>query len=1791
MFRKFLAMAVAVAALIFSGAADAAPALKITEFSPKGDLTGDLVIKAVFSKPMIPSGETGRRLDPSELPFKVVPEMNGSGKWEDELTFIYQIAPSSLIKSKKYEVRFSGALKSRDGSSLGRDAVYTFATERMRSTGVRQMSYQSAGAEVKYMLTFTDRVSAAALASALTVREAASGKRVDLDIVSSTRDTTHHEVLIPYGDGSDVIFRIDGALCPVGGDAPMGEAREERALRRQTLAVESVSPGNDGETAWIDISVSQPIDAEEAERFIEVKGARGRVAVESRWGALRLRGGLEPRTRVEITIKKGLTSLNGLRLEEDQHTTLIIPDMGPKIDFTSRGRFISPKDGPVELALSTVNVDRVNVMATRLYDSNIPFAVRGEWPYQVGSLGEAGEHRTYDVQGAAPNELTTTALDVTELTGGRKGVYEIFAWETDAWEDTRRVINITDIGVSAKVWGSGALVWASTLSGAEPVAGARVTLWSYSNQQVGSGTTDRSGLCLIERGQAWEPSMVPRLAVVEADGDTAVLSFESSIWNYGSEELTGEPYVKAPYIGVCVLPRDIFRTGERIDASLIIRKKDGRTTETFPIEVSLWSPTGALWEKKSVMLSDLGVASAAFQLTETCFTGKWIIKAAIPGDDEPICVKDLRVDDIAPPRIEVAVSPSERTVVGTRRAEAEIRARYLFGSAAAGSAYDLTATIMPLRWGHPDLEGYTFSDERSRAAAKEMTVSEGELGPDGAASVDMELELPEDGVYQVVLKAGVEEDSGRRAYKSATMTVSSYPVLCGLMLPDGAVRARESAEIAFAAASIKDGAPASPRARWTVYEKRPTMTLRKDGDRTYAESSELLAPVEGLEDVLISFKDGKARASLTLERGGRYLVEIEDADSGMRASATLAVWDASWNNDPSASLPDRAEIVLDRAVYAPGETITGHVKGCAAGASVLISLETDRVVERMTARAGSDPVSFSFRAVDELAPNAWITAQSVSPLSGANNTVSRRAFGAAPVAIDMTPIVLSVDILSADGIEPGEEREIEIITRDASGRGAPAETVLVVADDGVLGLTGYRAPDMAAMISAKRGLEIMIYDVYGYLIDVIRGKYAKLAPGGGDEDEMMLASAALRSSLSPVRAKRFDIFSSIQVVRSDMSGRATARIKIPDEWSGRARVIAVSAASRAFGKAERAFESARSVEAFVALPRSLAPGDEIGSEITLYTTLGEPTEADVELKITGPLTLADGSRSIKQRMRTTPGEPATLPLKLVAEESSGVARIELTAQSANDRSLQIVELPIRPAYPRTSESISVAVAPGEKKKLVIPGEYFDGTRSTYAAFSSVAEITAADVAAFLTNYPYGCTEQSIAGGWAELLSPALVEAALKEPASSEPSFPVKARIDSIRARQHRDGGWSLWPDGPVSDWITLFAAHYFDECARRGYEVPDAVTAQLDGYIRRLVAENDLRESKEETQRATTAKAYAAWILARRGAKPRALVEHLADRSTELTPDGRTLLAAAMASIGEKERASALLGTGSAGGSLREAAGARTSYSSGMRSAALALIARCEIDPASPDAARDANALLDALKSSPRLSTQEGAFSLIALDAYFSRHRDEGAPRLVATDAAGRELARYEGGRELAITISEDIREISVSNSGSGTAYVVIGSAGAPKSKPMPTDSGVRATVDFTRLDADGDRTIKVGDAILMNIRVVPLIPSIEDLAITVPLPSGLELEDAKYQPTRRPGGHEIYDTGMGRIETRDDRVIIFIDHIAKETLLQCKLRAVTPGKMTIPAVSAEGMYMPGIMSIGESGTMTIEAR
>lgn len=1740
----------------------------VRSFSPEGLVERPTQIRIDFSSDVVTSADVERRLAEDEYPVLFSPPLAGSGRWLSPSSFVYQPAGSRLASATAYTVTVREKLADVSGNLIRGKRVFEMRTPPLKVMGARQVAFDAETGVVTYEIAFSLPVSGSRLSGFLSVTDSKGAK---LPFTMDRLDVAPNQQLRVMGqDGSPVTLRVEQGMTSEEG--PLGlESRAVIKLDRDlALAVKgSLTISNIG-GSYIRLFTSAPIDIARAAAYISVSGSP-KIRLESYGSITHIYGSFKPRDRVTLKLARGLPSVGGHALKEDWERSFIVRDLDSEINFVSNGRFLSPAGERLIMPLQMVNVERVHVNVARVYDNNVPVVMLRSWPYYPDDFVENIFEKTYAVAEKA-NIVAERAIDLREATGGRKGLFLIVASDENGGPWTHHVVNITDIAGSARLGRRGALVWAASISQGKPLRDVDVTLWSAKHQPLASGRTDADGIWQHKTNDLWKPEQRPDFATLQLGDDISVVRFDNDIWGRSDLDLEGAGYTRG-YQAMCFTPRGVFRPGERVPVEFLVRDADMSRVAPFPVRVVVFTPGHREWKSYTRTLSGMGMGTVLVELPDAAPTGAWTAEVRIPGDEASIGETRFLVEDVAPPRIAVAVSADRTSISPQENVALDISARYLFGAPADGLDYEAELTLAPRDFKHPSWPGYVFADARREFEREAMSIGSGTLSPEGSGVLRFSIrQLNPPSIVDAVIRTGVMEDGGRWVYSSTTVPYYPHPVLLGIEKPQGGFKPGEMMPFRIAAVN-RDGkaaALASVKIR-TFRVNYVSQTAMGDG-----AISEMRSELVAVGDMDLKLNEGKGETRMSFESAGEYVLAVEDPESGASASCRFYVGESYWGGSGASTLAERLEITLDKERYKRGDHAKVRVAGSYDG-SVLVTVETDTVVLAASGTMKNGETEVAFRVTEEMSPNAWVTAQAVRLVAEEDEWRAHRAIGATPLLVDNASAKLAVKITSPERLKPRARNDFSVTLTDASGKGVAGEVVVMLVDEGVLGLTRYSVPSPFEYFTSRRGLAVSAYDIYDLLIPIDRKAWALLKPGGGEGEDMMYSMA--QASLSPVRANRFKILTLHKRIVTDNAGRADFSFVLP-EFSGGARLMAVAASAGAFGSFETGFEVARDVVSELYLPRAAAPGDAFTAAVQLFNRSAVSRDVTWRLEVSGPVSADRVSGTVP--LAPAGAGAAVIPIGMKAAGDSGVVEARLVTSWGGGGSSQVVEMAVRPPYPRVSQTNSIVIEPGKSQIVTLPGKWLPGTRRGAVVASGKPQIQLADLARFLIEYPYSCLEQTVSSGWALLASPQL--AAGVDPGLATPravSMALGEHLRQIQSLQLYNGAFAAWPGGVAYDsqteWNTAYTAHFLTACEAARVQTPGTTLRSARVFLNDLIVRPpDIYERRFSDE--LTVRAYACYVLSLGGEPPVAWINYLKDNAGEMTASGRLLLAAACARAGEKDFARRLVTDTAAPAAYSPSGRESPNMDSDLRTLALRLMAWNELDPKSPQAASAARNVLGALRATSQPTTQEAAFALFNLSTYFQFNDEQGDARI---EISPKLFETASGDMPSRGVISEDIARLTLKNGGTARGYVSWTVDGVPTEAPTPEDKGIRARVRY--LDSSGN-TIDMARGVVRGAKVIgvvtlePVGEAASNVVVSLPMAGGLELE----------GSSKEGDTRGLRSELRDDRLLLFVDKLNDMIDWRFTMRAVTAGDFALPPIAAEGMYSPAIRSVTAAGRIIV---
>ena len=1747
----------------------------VQRMTPQGEIRGLKEISLVFSAPVVPPEMVGRALLKEDFPGIISPLLEGKWKWKSLQECLF--TPShSPVPATEYRLSLRSDLRDTKGRLLGGAHDFTFATPALKFLGFSQKDFRSDGTIVGE-LSFSLPVSPVRLRGYLEVRDE-KGRQVPYSI-SQQHPTKKVDVYLQAQGKTKVSLRIFRGLPATVGSRGLQEDKGITITPKFVLEVQNsyASSSYEGRgRIWID--TTSPVDIARAISFVEIEPKQN-FSLEPGNGGFWISGSFLPRDRVVVTLKKGLPGLRNCSLSRSFRKAFVFPDMDPDIFFAAGGNYLSPL-GSLRVPLEGVNVENLRLTSWRMYENNVPLALGMDNSWLDMELSRQTGSREYRTE-AKRNESFRLALDLEEFLSPDHGIFIVQAEDLsgNSWNTPRMMVALTDLGITAKVFPKGIFVWVNSISGAGPVAGATVRIYSRSNQLLGTVETDERGVGILSREKPWEDDLLPWVLTASSGEDLSYLVLRYDLLRGGNWDLGGRPYLDKGYEACVFTPRGVFRPGETVELTGLVRNQDFMPPGEFPLEWLLFDPNGRKIHTQVASLTSQGFITMAYPLSDASATGEYRVELRVPGEGGPrVGEHTFLVEDFVPPRIKVTAS-TELVALGPEESVLlDLRGEYLFGAPGANLATEGEVRFVPKAFNPKGYGEYVFEDPEEELNPYSDFLGNGTLNEEGTGSFSWETPpastLPKPG--NLVFRLGVMEDGGRMVWDVLSLPYHPFSRYVGVRPPRGR-EMRPHQEIAFPVVALdwegdsSDLASVNAQFFKVVYH---SVVVEEDGRYRFRYDRELLP----FAVQKVSLSGGVGTVNFTPQEYGEYLLRLEDSAGGAKAATSFYVWGGS--GGPSGAPLDKVGLRLDKETYSLEEEATLRCELPFKG-NLLLTVETDRVVHWEYLPLAENTVDVKIPVEKSMLPNAYCVAWLIRP-EGADNSRwhNPRALGVTRFRVDQSEKKAQVLLSLPDRAFPDKEVSVDLQLRDASGNPLAGEAVIALVDEGILGLTKFGTPNPYAFFTALRALGTRGYDVYDDLMPPEKAATPLLHPAGGEGREMAFAKG-----LSPVQARRFKPVALFKgPLKTDESGRIQTQFSLP-EFSGTLRVMAVAGGGASVGSGEKDMLVARDVVVETTLPRALAPGDSFKMPLTLFSKSEEYLGVEVHITAEEPLVYKGPEMFRITLAPKSQGERMDIPLE--TSHASGVGVLHLTASWNDETMEERTELPVRPPYPLIRRTGGGALHGGNKTALDFGTSWFPGTLRGVVAFSGTPVADLSSALQYLTSYPYGCLEQSVSGIWPLVALPDIVgdlDPLLVNPEENRQR--VERGLRRVLAMQLYDGSFSFWPgDGMAFRWGSVYAAHLLWEASREGYHVPEESLRGALEWIRRLLPQEYDSMTDREYADLSATKAYGMYVLALSGEPPLAWMEYFRERRDKLTETARIFLAGAYALEGQQDVASSLLGTVAV--RIDEAPSGGGIFDSGVRNTALTLLMRLHLDPRSEQAALLAQKLIDAARKGLWKNTQENAFSAVALGRYFRSTRQDRKPFVAELSSSGEKLLRIEQGESKALSVDSLVSPELVC-AGEGRVYYSWSVEGVPQEAPKPTKQGLSVSRSYHRRDGSA---LKPGDSVrqgeMLEVRLELLSNrSVEHLVVSDLLPGGLEIDNPRLAAALE--GSKRYVSV--REEIRDDRLLLFVPFLEKGEALHYtyRVRAVTAGTFTVPPVAAEAMYDPSLQALGEAGMLEI---
>ena len=961
---------------------------------------------------------------------------------------------------------------------------------------------------------------------------------------------------------------------------------------------------------------------------------------------------------------------------------------------------------------------------------------------------------------------------------------------------------VTNLSVHFKWGRESSLVWVTTLDTGEPVNNARVTIRDCQERELWKGTTDASGICrVLQKLPSIEElphcdyktddydysqmgalhSLGRGLFIMAQTSDD--MAFVHSSWDDGIEpwrfQLPREAF-SGPAIAHTIFDRTLLRAGDTVHMKHIFRQHTMKGFSTvakdrMPDLASIVHMGSDEKYEFPLKWDGSGIAETVWTIPKEAKLGRYEVilreKSEPPkkrrhrrGDPGEWVSGGFRVEEFRVPLLKGLLQPSAIPLINAREVTLDLSVQYLAGGGAGLLPVKLRSEVRPRYV--PPLEGFDQfifgngpvreglvrrggpleSEDGEEAERRiderkpiELPTSDTVLDRAGTARTALSPLPKVEAPKEILAELEFRDPNGEIQTVSSTIPLWPSKYLIGIK-PDSWALSKDSFKFHVALLDLSGKPVPDVSVKVDLFERK-TFTHRKrlvGGFYAYEHSVEtrrVAALCEGKTDprgILIC----EVRSPVS----GNVILQAEGFDeAGNRAVTHTDVWVAGkgeWWFEVGDH--DRIDLLPEKKRYEPGQTAIFQVRMPFRGATGLITVEREGVIEAWVKRISGKEPAIEVPIKGSYAPNVFVSVLAVrgrlpwiKPTAMVDLGKPAYKLGIAEINVGWRDHELKVNVSSDRKVyKVRQKAKVRIKVATLSGKALPpgSEVAVAAVDEGLLELMANRSWEILPAMMGRRGYEVQTSTAQMQVIGKRHFGLKALPQGGGGG--------------SQTTRELFDtllLWKSRQVL--DANGEASIEIPLNDSITGFRIVAVATGGTGLFGTGSTSIQSTQDLMVLSGLPPLVREGDRFRAEFTLRNTTDRKTEVDILARVEG-IPEPPGPLSIS----LTPGEAKEIGWEVTAPVGTErlVWEVELKERGSNEADRIKVVQRIVPVVPiRTFQATITQVEKEWRPSVERPKDAFQGRGGVRVTFRPKIAEALNGVSDYMRAYPYTCMEQKI----------------------------------------------------------------------------------------------------------------------------------------------------------------------------------------------------------------------------------------------------------------------------------------------------------------------------------------------------------------------------------------------------------------------------------------------------------------
>ena len=162
----------------------------------------------------------------------------------------------------------------------------------------------------------------------------------------------------------------------------------------------------------------------------------------------------------------------------------------------------------------------------------------------------------------------------------------------DYWVKDSRFVSLSDLGLITKEGRDKIYVFANSIKTAEPMNAVNVAVYSVNNQLIGTAITDKDGMAAISFSNKEFSGFKPAMVIAKTEDDFNYMPFSNTRVNTSRFDVGGKRNNAAGFDAYVYAERDVYRPGEKINFSVILRDAAWKSPGDIPLRIKFLLPNG-----------------------------------------------------------------------------------------------------------------------------------------------------------------------------------------------------------------------------------------------------------------------------------------------------------------------------------------------------------------------------------------------------------------------------------------------------------------------------------------------------------------------------------------------------------------------------------------------------------------------------------------------------------------------------------------------------------------------------------------------------------------------------------------------------------------------------------------------------------------------------------------------------------------------------------------------------------------------------------------------------------------------------------------------------------------------------------------------------------------------------------------------------------------------------------------------------------------------------------------------